>query len=160
MKEKWRGSSSGIEMPQVGQPYRSEKTVSTLSLVWRSTSTSPSASFSAVSMESVSAAAIFGAHDESVDDNFDRVVLAPIELRRVGDLDQLTVDKRADESLLAHGSRTDRGTLPFVPARAARRTSIRVPSRPGEDDVGDLRRRSAAATGRPQFGQCGVPTRA
>ena len=49
------------------------------------------------------AAAIVGAHDEPIDDDGDVVILPPIELGRVGDLDQRAVDVRANEALLAHG---------------------------------------------------------
>ena len=51
----------------------------------------------------VETAAIFGAHHEAVDDDGDVVVHPPIELRRIGDFDQIAVDDRADESLLARG---------------------------------------------------------
>src|SRR5687767_6760979 len=46
------------------------------------------------------AAAVLGAHDRSIDDDRDVVVLALVELRRVGELDRLPVDDRADEPLL------------------------------------------------------------
>src|SRR5207253_11374155 len=46
---------------------------------------------------------IFAPDNESVDDDRDVVIHSPIELGRVGDLDQLTVDDRADEALLARG---------------------------------------------------------
>jgi hypothetical protein len=50
LNEKWRGSSSGMEMPQSGQPYFSEKRcVVGAAPSCRTTSTSPSASRSAVS---------------------------------------------------------------------------------------------------------------
>jgi hypothetical protein len=52
LNENWRGSSSGNEVPHVGQPYRSEKS-STVPVATFWTSTTPSASLSAVSIESV-----------------------------------------------------------------------------------------------------------
>ena len=47
--------------------------------------------------------AILGAHDQSIDDDFDRVVLTTIELRRIRDFDKITIHVRADEALLADG---------------------------------------------------------
>ena len=51
----------------------------------------------------VETAAIFLAHDQAVDDDRDRMVHAPIQLGRVCDLDQVSIDDRAHESLLAGG---------------------------------------------------------
>jgi hypothetical protein len=47
------------------------------------------------------ATAIFALRDESVDDDRHIVIHLTIELRRLGELDQLTVDDGADETLLA-----------------------------------------------------------
>src|SRR6266550_1345065 len=47
--------------------------------------------------------AIFGADHEAVDDDRDVVVHPTIQLRRVGDLDEISIDDRADEALLAGG---------------------------------------------------------
>ena len=61
LNEKWRGSSSGIEMPQAGQPYFSLNSCVSLPSPSRPcamTCTSPSARRRAVSSESVSRAAI------------------------------------------------------------------------------------------------------
>ena len=159
LNEKWRGSSSGSEMPHVGTAVALGEQLDRARLSALLTSTTPSASLSAVSIGIGEPAAIFGAHDEPVDDDRDRMVLSAIELGRRRDLDQLAVDVRANEPLLAHASRTARGTRPFVPARAARalRSSRRAASRARSRRSA---RRSAAAPARPQFGQCGVPARA
>ena len=56
LKENWRGSSSGSESPHPGQAYRSENITDSRSLPrpYRTTSTTPSAVLSAVSIESFS----------------------------------------------------------------------------------------------------------
>ena len=56
LKENWRGSSSGSDSPQTGQANRSEKHDSRSDGLppWRTTSTTPSAVLSAVSIESLS----------------------------------------------------------------------------------------------------------
>ena len=93
LNEKWRGSSSGIEMPQTGQPYFSEN-VST-DRVSALNDLDEALGELERRLERVGeAAAILGAHDEPVDDDGDRVVLPPVELRRIGELDQLAVDVR------------------------------------------------------------------
>src|SRR6266516_1304026 len=51
----------------------------------------------------VETAPIFSADDQAVDDHRDVVIHPPIQLRRIGDLDQITVDDRAHETLLAGG---------------------------------------------------------
>src|SRR3954466_1203314 len=85
------------------------------------------------------AAPVFRANNESIDDDFDRVVLSPVELRWIRYLDQLTVDIRADEPLLTHVLE-ELAKLAF-PTLHERRADLdaRV-RRPGENDVGDLPR--------------------
>jgi hypothetical protein len=63
LKEKWRGSSSGMEMPQTGQPYFSEK-VSTVPVVGVEHLDEPLGELERRLDGVGETAAIVGAHDE------------------------------------------------------------------------------------------------
>ena len=82
-------------------------------------------------------APIVGLHGEPVDDDRDRVVLPPIELRRRRDFDQLAVDVRADESLPAHVLE-QLAKLAFASLHERRADLEPRTRRPREHDVGDL----------------------
>src|SRR4029079_15145680 len=85
----------------------------------------------------VEATAILGAHDEPVNDDRDVVIHAPIELRRIRNLDELPVDDGAHESLLARGLE-ELAELAFASADE-RREDLQLGSfRPGEDGIRDL----------------------
>ena len=90
-------------MPQFGQPYRSENMLRLHRQVvsCRFTSTTPSASLSAVSIESVRRPRSSARTTSRSTTTEIVVILRAIELRRVGELDQLAIDVRADEALLA-----------------------------------------------------------
>ncbi len=46
--------------------------------------------------------AVIGANGQPIDDHRDVVILPPVQLRRIGHLDERSIDVRADEALLAH----------------------------------------------------------
>jgi hypothetical protein len=86
------------------------------------------------------------------------VILASVQLRRLGDLDQRAVDVGADEALLAH--RLEQIAELALASLHERRADLDLGVRlPAEHRLGDLGR-TLPLTGRPQFGQCGVPARA
>src|SRR6266571_8643106 len=85
----------------------------------------------------VEAAPIFSAHDQAVNDDRDRVVHPPIQLRRVRDLDQVSIDDRADESLLARGVE-QLAELSFAAAYERREDLDLAALGPGENRIRDL----------------------
>jgi len=103
--------------------------------------------------------AIFWAHHEPVDDHRDVVIHPPIELGRLGDLDELAIDYGADEALLA-GGLEQLAELAFATAhQRSQHLDLRA-FRPGEDRVGDLSGAlaldSAAAVGAVRSSRPGV----
>ena len=138
LNEKCRGSSSGMEMPQFGQPYFSlNSCVSSL----------PPACVDDLHeavgqpqrrLERVrEAAAVVGAHGEAVHHDRDVVVHLAVELRRLGELDQRAVDHGAHEALLAR--RLEQFAELALPAAHERREDLDPGALgPAEHRVGDL----------------------
>ena len=85
----------------------------------------------------VEAAAIFRAYYQPIDDDRDRVVHPPIQLRRVRDLDQISIDDRAHESLLARGVE-QLAKLSFAAAYERREDLDLAALGPGENRIRDL----------------------
>ena len=87
----------------------------------------------------IQAAPVLATHDQSVDDNGDVVVHPPIELGRVGYLDQLAIDDGAHETLFARGVEQLAEFSLATPHQ--RRQDLDLGSfRPLEDGVCDLTR--------------------
>jgi len=127
--------------------------------VWRTTSTKPSARRSSRLDRVGEAAAVFRAHGESGRRlDRDRVVLAAIEFRRLGELDQGAVDDRADEALGA-GGLEELAEFAFAAADEWGEDLEAGALGPSEDCVGDLAR-ALPLDGSAQLAQCGVPARA
>src|SRR4051812_30425220 len=85
------------------------------------------------------ATAIFRPHDEPVHNHRDVVVHPPVELRWLGDFDQLAVDNGAHESLFA-GRLEQLTELAFAPAHQRREDLDLRAFGPGEDGIGNLSR--------------------
>src|SRR6059058_297805 len=87
----------------------------------------------------VQTTAILGANDQPVDDDGDVVIHPPIELGRLGYLDKLSIDDRADETLFARGVEQ---LAEFSFATAHERSENLDPRALGplQDGVGDLAR--------------------
>ena len=82
--------------------------------------------------------AIVGADDEAIDHDRDGVIEAPVELRWIGELDQLAVNDRAHEALLA-GSLEELAELALALLHQ-RRTDLEARALgPGEHLLSDLR---------------------
>ena len=130
LNENWRGSSSGSERPQTGQAKRSEKSCDCSRPVasCRTTSTTPSASLSAVSIESVRRPRSVAPHDQAIDDDGDVVVLPAIAARgrRRG---RRSRRRRAPGRSRASATSSNRSrNSPFRPRTSGASTSMRVPS--------------------------------
>src|SRR5687768_6493934 len=84
-------------------------------------------------------APVLRAHDEAVDDDGYAVVELPVEPRRICDLDQITIDVGADESLFPRGFK-EVLELAFATANEGRKNLDLRSRRPRENGVGNLAR--------------------
>ena len=91
-----RGSSCGTEMPHSLQASFSEKTCSVPSTT--ETVTKPCASLSAACQRLREPPGDAGLHQQAIDDDFDGVILAPVEARRIVERIKRAVDARAREA--------------------------------------------------------------
>src|SRR6185436_19782068 len=82
---------------------------------------------------------ILGADDEAIDDDGDVVIHPPVQLGRIGDLDQIAVDNGADEALLAGGIE-ELAELSFAAAHQRGENLEAGSFGPLEDRIGDLAR--------------------
>jgi hypothetical protein len=81
--------------------------------------------------------AILRAHDQTVDDDRDRVVLATIQLRWICELDCRTIDDDANESLLPYGFEQI-AEFSLATAHERGKHFDACPLRPGQDALGNL----------------------
>ena len=157
LNEKWRGSSSGSEMPQTAHPYFSEN-ISTDLPSAVATSATPSANRSAVSSESLS-----------------RLRSSGFTLSRSTTTEMLWFWRRfifGGSATSISSPSTQARTNPCLRtlSNSSRNSPLRSCTRGARTSIlvsgSQVRMTSAICaglwrwTGRPQFGQCGVPARA
>ena len=108
-------------------------------------------------LDRVGEATAIGTHRQTIDDDGDAVILAAVELGRIGDLGERAIHVCADEALL---HRLEQFAELTLAALHQRRAHFDLRSLGPGETLSAICAGLCRCTGRPQLGQCGVPARA